>query len=168
MKLKGSLKDLKGCSLKCKITSIRRNLKLAWQRAWKGYDDTDVFDFCFNFEEKIIEILEEYKSRRIAGWWVPEKYQKQIKNTELSPGFGYEEFSEEQINAILDTMIFHFKMTNEDYVMEKLYGHTIADAPMEGDKFKIDYDYKKIGKITKQNREAALKLFVLMFDNLWN
>ena len=168
LKLKGSLKSLKGCSLKYKIKSIRRNLRYAWQRAWRGYDDTDVFDFNSNFNEKIIEILKHLKKYREGRWWVPDEYEKIIKGTEYLPVAGKEIFSEDQVDAILDTMIFHFKMCDEDYVIEKLYGHKIADAPMINDKFLINYDYKKIGKIIKQNQDAALKLFVLLFDNLWD
>ena len=39
-------------------------LKYAWQRAWRGYDNTDVFNMAGNLREKMIVMLEEYNKNR--------------------------------------------------------------------------------------------------------
>lgn len=166
MKLKGSLKELKGCSFRYKIKRTITNLRYAWQRAWKGFDDTDVFNFSWSFEEKIIEILYEYKKIRSAGWWVPKEYQKSIKNIEYLKEADSYIFTDEQVDAILDTMIFHFQMSDEDYVMKKLYGYNFYDDEIVSEK--IDYDYKKIAKVRKQNQDAGMKLLTLFLDDLWD
>lgn len=47
--LKGFLKETHGMRLSYKIKALYWQLRYAWQRAWRGYDDTDVFNYSTSF-----------------------------------------------------------------------------------------------------------------------
>ena len=71
----------------------------------------------------------------------------------------------EQTNMVLDTMIYHLQMMDEDYVEKVLYGKNIYDDDYDFDCRTID-DYKHISNIMKQNKGAFMKLFTLFFYEL--
>lgn len=56
------LKDYKECSLLIKIREIRQELKWAWQRAWKGYDDSFWWGMDENFTVLYKELLKELRN----------------------------------------------------------------------------------------------------------
>lgn len=82
--LKNIFKDLEGASLGYRLRHIRYELKYAWQRAWRGYDDSMVFDMNDTFIELYREILKDFK-----------------ENLHGYPGT----MTEEEWNDILDEMI---------------------------------------------------------------
>jgi hypothetical protein len=59
--LKNIFKDLEGASLGYRLRHIRYELKYAWQRAWRGYDNSMVFDMNDTFIELYREILKDFK-----------------------------------------------------------------------------------------------------------
>ena len=48
------------------LNEFKWQLKYAWQRAYKGYDDTDVFDLDYKFIERMSKILPEFKKNNTA------------------------------------------------------------------------------------------------------
>lgn len=44
---------VKGCRLGLVFKELRYELKLAWQRAWRGYDDI----FCWNMDSVFVEVF---------------------------------------------------------------------------------------------------------------
>lgn len=95
--LKGFFKRNEGSSLKWKLKELRWELKYAWQRVWRGYDDCDVFGFGDRIIKKITLILEDF--------------------IETSSGYPAE-FSEDEWNNILKEMLEYFRNANEEYVDE--------------------------------------------------
>lgn len=47
--LKDYLHYHQGESLKQYFTTLCWQIRYAWQRAWRGYDDTDVFELAYNY-----------------------------------------------------------------------------------------------------------------------
>lgn len=151
--LKGSWKRTKGERLKFRLQNLKWELKYAWQRAWRGYDAIDVFNMDFRFIEKYKEILKHFKETNMGLFCVPEKYKETL---------GKNIFTEEETDMIIDMMIYHLEMMDEDHVEKILY---------EQNKNNKDYltseEYKRIYSIVDQNKEAFMKLFNAFFWNLW-
>ncbi len=59
--LKNALKDLEGVSLGYRLKHTYYELKYAWQRAWRGYDDAMVFNIDYSFVGLYKEILGDFK-----------------------------------------------------------------------------------------------------------
>lgn len=117
--LKGCFKQFKGASLRVRIRESYWQLRYAWQRAWRGYDFTDVFELGFNFVERMPFLLREFKKYNDAlfpniddNGKLPSEY-KNVNELSLT---------EEETNAIIDEMIFYFENCNEDFVYKRLYG----------------------------------------------
>lgn len=51
---------MKGIKFRHKLSNFKWELKYAWQRAQRGYDDVDVFGFGNKVIEKTILILEDF------------------------------------------------------------------------------------------------------------
>ena len=156
---------LKGSGFKWKLREIHYELKYAWQRAWRGYDNIDVWAFGDCFLQKTAIILEDYKEHFHCLWWCPEGYDWS-KTCEKDKWFNRYLFSEDQMKAILDTLIFHLKMSNEDYVEKHLYGKNIYDDDYDWNNNDANY-YMRIETIRKQNQDSAMDLLKLLMDNLW-
>lgn len=157
--LKGSWRETNGCRFIHRLKELKWNIKYAWQRAWRGCDDTEKFAMGYNFIERTKQILQSYRKNHMSLFNVPEEYRNEF-NDRLH-------FNEEETNMIIDTMIYHLEMMDEDYVEKVLYGKNIYDD---------DYDVssciaertKHISVIMEQNKQAFMKLFNLFFWNLWD
>lgn len=157
--LKGSWRETNGCRFIHRLKELKWNIKYAWQRAWRGWDDTEKFAMGYNFIERTKQILQSYRKNHMSLFNVPEEYRNEF-NDRLH-------FNEEETNMIIDTMIYHLEMMDEDYVEKVLYGKNIYD---------IDYDFSNINPertkhiyvIMEQNKQAFMKLFNLFFWNLWD
>lgn len=164
--LKGLWSDIQKDSLRWKIDKTIDELKYAWQRAWKGYDNRELWGFDSMFLERTAIILEEYKKNHYGLWWCPEGYDWS-KTCEKDEWFDKYLFSEEQMDAIIETLIFHLKMSDEDFVEKHLYGKNINDDDyVIGCRSKEDYI--RIANVRKQNQDAAMDLLKLFMDDLWD
>ena len=138
-------------------------LRYAWRRAWRGYDDVDMFE-CFEmFRRRMIRILEDYINHG-SSLSIPtqsEHYDELLKRFPK----GY--FDDERTNVIHQTMIYHLQMMDEDYVEKVLYGNNVSD-----DDYKIGCrsmeDYKRVNSVMEQNKDAFMKLFSLFYYQLWD
>lgn len=156
--LKGVLKRTKGMGLKWKIETIYWELRYAWQRAWRGYDFTDVFELGFNFVDRMPFLLREFKKYNNAlfpniddNGNFPSEY-KSIDELSLT---------KEETDAVLDELIFYFENCNEDFVYKRLYGV---------DPYEDGYDYEKWKAASEEaNRcwKEAMRLFSKWSQCLW-
>lgn len=156
--LKGSWKETKGCSLRYRLKELKWNLKYAWQRAWKGYDSRDVFSMNDMFIERQKETLKKLRETHYGLFNVPEECRDKIDKLH---------FNEEETDAIIDKMINHLDMMDEDHVEKVLYGTNCYDDDYDFRKFTIE-DYKRISDTMDENKNEFMKLFSLFFWDLWD
>ena len=146
--LKGVLKRTKGSGLKWKIKTVYWELRYAWQRAWRGYDFTDVFELGFNFVERMPFLLREFKKHNDA------LFPSLDDPTRFS-------LTKEETDAILDEMIFYFENCNENFVYKRLYGI---------DPYEDEYDFEKWKAAVEEMRRCwneAMRLFSKWSMCLW-
>lgn len=164
--LRDYLKSKKASSLKHRIKNLRYELKYAWQRAWYGYDCMDWIEMFACFTERYKSLLKEYKENHYGLFNVPEEY-RDVFNKYF--------FDEVETDVIIDTMIYHLEMMNEDYVEKLLYGKNTNDYSLENIEEFNEYlknntieKMKCISSIVNQNKEAFMELFNLFFYDLWD
>jgi uncharacterized protein YihD (DUF1040 family) len=156
--LKDYWKNNKKNSLKWKLKNLRWELRYAWRRAWYGYDDIDVIEIGCSFIERYKVILKDFRKHHHGLFNVPEEY-RDIFNKYF--------FNEEETDAIIDIMIYHLEMMDEDCVEKVLYGMNIYDDDYEIAENMYER-YKRISSVMNQNKEAFMKLFNLFFWDLWD
>lgn len=146
--LRAAFKKHKGASFGFIIKELYWELRYAWQRAWVGYDYTDVFELGHNFAARMPVLLRDFKENNIALF------------TDSETG---QTFSETETDAILDEMIFYFENCDEDHVYERIHGVSgYAENEM--------YDMKKwtaAYEELKRCQSEALRLFSKWCWNLW-
>lgn len=162
--LKGLLKELhrNGGGIMYKLHTIKWELKCAFSRAWLGYSSVNIFDLGSQEIDRLIVLLDKFKKNNIGLWICPEGYELG-KYEELTRTYI---LTSEQIDIIIDTMIYHFKMSNEDYCEKVLYGKNIYDDDYDAKCRNID-DYKRISRITKQNLDLGMDLLKMFITDLW-
>lgn len=143
---------------------LRWELKYAWRRAWRGYDDADIFE-CFEmFRRRMIRILEDFINNGNGLLNLPresEHYEELLKR------FPDRNFDDDNTKLIYQTMIYHLQMMDEDYVEKILYGNNVYDDDYEIG-CRSRKDIKKINSVMRQNKNAFMKLFSLFYYDLWD
>lgn len=138
---------VKGAGLRWRLTELYWQLRYAWQRAWYGYDDTDVFELSFNFVARMPVLLREFKENNIA----------------LFPDLEHpgESLTEAETDAIIDQLIFYFENCSEDHVYKRLYGVNYWEEEFDFEKHKA--------AAAEQNAcwEKAMELFAKWSMCLW-
>lgn len=162
--LKGCMKHYKGMSIRGKIDRLYGELRWAWQRAWRGYDDREVWGLNDVLRDRLIILLQNYKKIYHCLWWCPDGYDWS-KVCEKDKFCDRYLFSEEQIDVILDTLIFYLKMSDENYCEKELFGNNIYDDDYV---IKNNNEYMRISNIIKQNQDAAFDLLKVIWDRLWD
>lgn len=142
-----------------KVSSFLMELKWAWQRAWKGYDDCDAFGFSDRFPKRMALILEEYKMNTTKCFSVPSGSIHYESLGRVYGSTGERIFRRDETVAIIDTMIWHLKMMDEDFVEDQLHKN--------GSESLTDKDGIRILKIRMQNKERFMKLFNMFYWQLW-
>lgn len=156
--LKDYLKSKKRSSLKWRIKNLRWELKYAWQRAWYGYDCMDLIEMFACFTERYKVILKDYKKHHCGLFNVPEEYREYFNKIH---------FNEEETDVVIDMMIYHLELMNEDYVEKMLYGKNVYDDDYNFKDYSIDR-CKRISSIVDQNKNAFMELFNVFFWDLWD
>lgn len=155
--LKNVWKHTKGSRLTYKFKRLKWELFYAWQRAWNGYDDMDSIAMYYTFIERYKVVLKDLRKYHQGLFSVPEEY-KEVFNKDY--------FNEEETDVIIETMIYHLEMMDEDHVEKVLYDKNVYDNDYEIDK-NMFQRYKRIFSIMNQNKEAFMELFNLFFWDLW-
>jgi len=146
--LKGAWDAHKGAGLSFRIKQFCWELRYAWQRAWRGYDFTDVFELGYNFVERMPFLLREFKENNVA----------------LLPALDDENrmsLTEEETDAVLDEMIFYFENCNEDHVYKRLFGVYPWDEDFNHTKYRQAYEEKE------RCWNEAMRLFAKWSADLW-
>lgn len=158
--LKNYWKNNKKSSLKWKIKNLKWELRYAWKRAWDGYDDMDMIELFDCFIERYKAILKDFRKHHYGLFLVPREYRESLNKIE---------FDEEETDVIIDMMIFHLEMMDENYVEKILYGKNIDDDDYEICMGKDAIDRaKRIHSVMEQNKDAFMELFRLFFYQLWD
>lgn len=154
--LKGAWKRTKGCRLKYRIKELYWDIRYACQRAWRGYDNIDIIAMSDRFIKRYKAILKDYKKYNYCLLYIPEEY-RDVFNKYF--------FDEKETDTIIDTMIFHLEMMDEDYVEKLLYGKNIYDDDYDPTECTIE-KCKYINSVMDQNKNAFMKLFSMFFWRL--
>ena len=129
-----------------RIQGMRYELRYAWQRAWRGYDDLEVTDLGDVFAERMTVLLKEYKVRNDCLLKDPETVC---------------DCTEEETRQILDELIFYFENCSEDDVCQRLFRQ-----PYYG--MWIDKECRqKVHSEVERCRKEALRLFSKWCFELW-
>ena len=142
--LKGCLKEIKGCGLRYKVMHIRWQIKYAWQRAWRGYDDTDIFNMDSNLREKMIVMLEKYNEIRCGSFVKP--------NMNLFDGV----MTDEETSNIIKKMIDLLQKSDEWFYYDDDY------------ELKDGYTYKIVSKRCEESRNEFLDMMKEYGGQLWD
>lgn len=121
-----------------KIKNLYYQVKYGFQRMFRGYDDTEVFNTDLTFIDRYLKILKDF-SKNHHG------YPPSITN--------------EQWDDILDEMIKHLSLMTEDNVETEL---------KKGMPDSFEPDYKTVSGIMNRHKEEFFKLFSKWFYNLWD
>lgn len=115
--LKGAWKKHKGARLRFRMREYMWDIRYAWQRAWRGYDNSDIFELGYNFIYKMPVLLSEYKKRNDCLFYDPDKN-------------GGADLTKEEMDELLDRMIFLFENAGDNessYI--RLFGVGFMDDP---------------------------------------
>jgi hypothetical protein len=130
-----------------KIKELPYKLKMAWQRATKGYCDSDSWDIYTWFSTNIVLLLTEMRNNRHG-------YPYLIKNDKGDM------FTDEDWGEVLTEMITCFRMVNDNSIWERK-----LDNP--SDKI-ILQDLKEDSQIKQHYLERGMELFTKYFWDLWD
>lgn len=135
-----ALRRPEGQSILWYLKSLPCKLKYAWQRAWRGWDDSEVFELRGNFTTRMIGILRQFKEVNIATWY--DREQQRFR-------------SEEETNSIIDEIILHFEESDEDKWI------TMGISASDSDRIEQIYND------AAEHQKKAFELFSKHFDDLW-
>ena len=147
--LKGCLKEIKGCGLRYKVRCVCWQLKYAWQRAWRGYDNTDVFNMAGNLREKMIVMLEEYNKNRHVLFNKPNINLLQLANLDDVV------ITDEETSAVIEKMIDLLRKSDELYYYDNFI-------------LKDGYTYEIVAKRCEESKNEFLDMMKLYGDQLWD
>lgn len=142
--LRNALKRFPGACLSFRIKDLYWEIRYAWQRAWKGYDDTDIFELGYNFMHRMPTLLKEYKDHYNGLFYDTDKGRV---------------LTEEEMNQLLDEMIFYFENCDEEHVYERLYGQEFH--------YPYGNDWKQVNEEVDRCQKEALRLFSKWCAHLW-
>ena len=133
-------KIYKGSSLWCKIKNLPYYLRLAWDRAWKGYDFNDICNMDDNFIEKMRVLLPEFKKNNVAV-------------------FG--ELSADETDSVIDKMIEHISRMDDDACFAEVGGICNESGEMLVEKI------EEARKLLDKHKDEFFNLFKEYFWCLW-
>ena len=146
------MRGLKGCLKRCSYGSVFRRIKniwwelrYAWQRAWRGYDNMDVFVLGEEIESRIIKLLKMFIKQNNALWF--------DKEAGVS-------LTEEETNAKIQDIIDKFSGLDEDVVGNELFGEVWMD---HSNAKMIDAVFEEIG----HRRKEAYATLAKHIRELW-
>ena len=121
-----------------KMKNLYYQVKYGFQRMFRSYDDTEVFNMDMTFIDQYLKILKDFRKNHYG-------YPPSITN--------------EQWDDILDEMIKHLSLMTEDNVETEL---------KKGMPDSFEPDYKTVSEIMNKHKDEFFKLFSKWFYNLWD
>lgn len=143
-------KEYKGTSFAWRSQMFFQEIKYAWQRAWRGYDDQDIFEFSGQFLNRTVKILEEFKESNCSLFCKPDYVNG--SNNNINDSF----YTEKETNEIIDKIIFGLKNSDGDKIIED---KNISSMDFDG--------MYSCFEEASRNEKESLELFVKFFDQLW-
>lgn len=143
--LNGFRDKYKGCKFSYKLKQLRWELRYAWRRAWKGFDDQDIFNLNDQFIDRMIVLLTEYNKHNISLFVDPKSPKGELKY-----------FTEEETRQVVEQMIWYFENCKQEVVGERLYGEDW-----------ITKDVKSIYDEMLRCKNIAFKMLSDYFYQLW-
>ena len=128
------------------IRELHWNTRYAFQRAWRGYDNTDVFDLGFGFLEKMPVLLKEFLQCNEALFHDP------ITGKDMS---------KEETDAVLREMIWNFEGANEDVAHKRRFGTEYGEISLTIEQ------HRQLADDMVACREKAMELFSSYLPQLW-
>ena len=147
--LRSAWRHTKGCRIGHRLRELKWELRYAWQRAWRGYDDTDVFELGYNFTSLMPVLLREFRNHTIA--LLPDPDHPERPHTE------------EETRQILDEMIACFENCDEDVVWERIAGSSLSELPDDA----IGEHTKNVAEEMWRSYQRAMELFSKYAWHLW-
>lgn len=141
--LKDFHKNVEGMGVVYKAKAFGWALKYAWQRAWGGYDDVDVFSLNDSFIERMLPIMKDFRENNFA-LFCDENNVLTMKET----------------NKILDDMINLLEHSDPNVWMDNIPVEQIGTKEAR----------ETINTVEQEayaNQKRFLELFVKNFDQLW-
>ena len=142
-----ALRDFKklnrGASLRWKLRKLKSELRYAWQRAYRGYDDCEVINMDYAFLDWAVAVLKDFELSNIGAWpKAPE---------DIKPDGQFDDIfmTLEETNTIVRTMREHFEKAREDYWDDK------------------EVDLMARVPLMQENLDKGLELFGKYFYCLW-
>ena len=158
--LKGFFEREKGSSLRWKIKGFRTELRYAWQRVWRGYDDSDVFNLNIKFLERYTQILKNFKENSVATFSYPDIIPITWEEFEANC------YTEEETNTVLNRMIYCFENADaEDEIDALSYKYNIGSDSFDREAF--HEEALKANESAQANLQEGLVLFSKHFRDLW-
>lgn len=102
MGLRSYSRKVKGSGLKHKVSTLRRELVYAWQRAWKGYDESYWYGLDSTFVELYISLLT--RLRKDMNSYPPEMTVEQ-----------WEQILDEMIKCLKEMRVLFTPNVSRDY-----------------------------------------------------
>lgn len=133
-------------TLRWRIDRIVKKIRYAWQRAIRGYDDTDVFELCFNFADRMTKLLSDFKRNNVALLHDDEEDR---------------DLSEEETREVINEMIYYFSRSSDDndLLYEDMFGSKDHMATSE--------ELTRYFQRLRECRSKALELFSKWCWELW-
>lgn len=151
-----SVKEYKGAKPSVWLKCVLREIKWAWQRAWRGFDDSEVIDVAGAFFERTERLLKAFRDSDNYGCF------PRLDGTN-------EYMSEAETYALLTEMIRVFENTDDDVCYEEMYGVNPYEDPVFNLDNKDEYwrRVKACAKEAERYRILAREMFVKWLPYLW-
>ena len=133
-----------GAGIKWHIQALFIELKHAWQRAWNGYADSDVWDISGVIIGTLPAILREYRNTHHTLF--------------IDTTIG-KELTEEETNEVIDQLIFYLENCDEDVVYERLFG---VDPYTER-----DFNNARWAQVNNERQRCKNEAFALLSKWIW-
>lgn len=137
--LKDFCKTHKGYSFLFKMKQLYWQIKYAWQRAWNGYDNTDIFELNNNFIQKMLPIMKDFRKHNVGLFYDTDNCKP---------------LNKEETNEIINKMVYLLENSDENAWLD-------LDIPYDYDKMNEMEDK------ARENQKEFLNMFVKWFDQLW-
>ena len=151
-----SIKEYKGAKPSVWFEGFFREVKYAWQRAWRGYDDSEVWDIEGTFMVRTEKVLRAFRDRDGYGCF------PRLDGTN-------DYMSEAETCAVLTEMIQAFRCADDDVCYEEMYGISPFVDPLMNTSNKEGWRRaNECAKETERNRVRAIEMFVKWLPYLWS
>lgn len=144
-----------------KLGDWKREVKWAWQRAFRGYDDSMVWGFYYENAKQTIAVLKQLRSKHVGSCYITDP--DNVLKTK-------EKYSKKDVNQY-DDLNVHKRYEEALDIMIEGFESLLAEDEVFIRNKKGEYDVKKtrreVDKLHKK-WEKGSKLFIANYPGLWD